>query len=270
MNVYEIITSKIIDKLKEGVVPWQKPFVSGYPQNLISKKPYRGINPLLLAVEGRSTPYWLTYNQAKKLKGNVKKGEKSTVVVFWKFVEKENGDNFPILRYYRVFNLDQTEGIEAPVEEKRENSPIECAEEIISNMPFPPEICRNGQAAFYQPLLDKVVIPSLENFVSSESFYSVLFHELTHSTMHEKRCNRDCGSHQFGSKDYSKEELVAEMGACYLNAHCGIEGVFDNSASYIDSWLKKLSSDMKFVVMAAAQAQKACDYILNLEASHEG
>ncbi len=265
-KVYEIITNNIIDKLHQGVVPWQKPFVIGLPQNLISRKPYRGINIFLLPFD-HSTPFWLTYKQAKKLGGNIKRGEKGSIITFWKMVEKKEspGKFYSLLRYYQVFNLDQTEGIENPeIPGKKENSPITCAENLISAMPNPPATCTGPQSC-YIPTDDKVMMPPIGSFVDSESFYTTYFHELTHSTMHETRCNRKTNGHKFGSQDYSKEELTAELGACFLSGECGITGTFDNSASYIGGWLKKLQDDVKFIVMASAQAQKACDYIKNVK-----
>ena len=277
-SVYQIVTDQIIEMLDNGVVPWHKPWKGTmYPSNLISKKAYRGINPFILAcvasMKGYDSPFWLTYNQAKKKGGQVRKGEKSTLVVFWKWIEKEvendNGEmkkrSFPILRYYNVFNLDQIDGIESPeAKEMNEDfNSIECAENIIHNMPNKPQIYHNGTRAFYRPSEDMVTLPKKERFENEEEYYSTAFHELGHSTGHESRLKRDLSGF-FGDEKYSQEELVAEMTAAFLCGVCEIENVtIENSAAYIAGWKKKLKEDEKIIVRAAAQAQKAADFILN-------
>jgi len=271
MNVYQIVTEKILQKLREGVVPWERPWTNVRPQNLISRKSYRGINVFLLGMQGYGSPFWATWNQIKQLGGSVKRGEKSTIVVFWKLVEKEDDDEkktFPVLRYYRVFNVEQCEGIEVPkLDANPDFEPLEECERTIKNMPHRPEII-NGGAAYYDPNRDLVCIPAPTRFKNPEHYYSTLFHELAHSTGHESRLGRKSlnGWAPFGSEDYSREELVAEMTAAFLSAHHGIEtATIDNSAAYIDSWLKALSNDPKAVVWAASQAEKASDYILGKE-----
>lgn len=282
-NVYEIITERIMDQLEKGTVPWHKPWggaAQGDPQNLISKKPYHGINYFLTACQGYSSPYWLTYKQASEMKGSVRKGEKGTPVIYWNWIQrtkKESPDsgeeitkNIPFLRYYTVFNSDQCDLPEGKVPsiEMPNNplSPIESCEKITSRMPKRPEIRYGEQRAYYRPSSDSVNMPKFNTFNSAEEFYSTLFHELTHSTGHASRLNRSGITEltYFGSCNYSKEELVAEMGAAFLCGHVGIENkTIDNSASYINSWLSKLKNDKKLVIVAAAQAQKAADYILD-------
>ena len=281
MDVYEIITDRIIEKLEAGTIPWHKPWSGGdgIPKNLITKKEYRGINVFMLGVSGWGSSYWLSYKQAQELGGCVKKGEKGTPVVFWKWLTSKKEDesdekNFPMLRYYTVFNVEQTEGID----EKKIPSlaikynkieRLEQCEAITANMPKKPMLTFNEQRAYYSPTLDYVNMPKRKTFTSSEEYYSTLFHELTHSTGHASRVNRkgiDCpdGSwSSFGSVPYAKEELVAEMGASFLCGICQVENkTIDNSAAYIKSWLRKLKDDKKMVIMAAAQAQKAVDFIL--------
>jgi antirestriction protein ArdC len=281
-KVYDIITEKVIEKLEEGTVPWHRPWIGGeMPMNLVSKKPYRGINVFMLSCTSFVSPYWLSYKQAKKLGGNVKKGEKSTIVVFWKPIEVDDKDSeedgkkktIRLLRYYRVFNVEQCENIDEkkiPKLDTRDDfQSLDKCESIINDMQNKPSIKFEQQQAFYHPLNDFVNMPKQNTFNSDEEYYSTFFHELTHSTGHKTRLGRhqkEKCNHIFGSKDYSKEELVAEMGAAFLCGLCGIENkTIDNSAAYIKGWLKKLKDDVKMVVLTAAQAQKAADYILNVK-----
>jgi len=286
-KIYEMVTERVIDKIKvaiaeiengeTGIAPWRRPwYQSGIPQNLVSKRAYRGMNVFLLSALGYASPYFVTFNQAKKLGGKVKKGEKGCPVVFWKWVEvdkdKDGNDldkpkKVPFLRYYTVFNVDQCEGFESkvPAIETRELNPIAEGDAIIDNMPNRPTI-EHGQArAFYRPATDLVNMPKHELFNSDGEYYSTAFHELVHSTGHTSRLNRKevMDSNFFGSHDYSCEELVAEMGAVYLCNEIGLEATFDNSIAYLKSWLKKLKDDVKMLVVASGRAQKAVDYILD-------
>ncbi len=167
-----------------------------------------------------------------------------------------------------MFNLEQTEGISIPEIKKREFNPITEAEKVIHGMREGPFLEDNGSQAYYRPSDDVVNMPKANLFESDEEYYSTIFHELIHSTGHVKRLNREgiTNISHFGSHDYSKEELVAEMGSAFLCGHCGIEPrVIQNQAAYIQSWLKKLRSNKKWLVYAAAAAQKAADYTLNIE-----
>jgi antirestriction protein ArdC len=228
------------------------------------------------------SPYFLTFKQAKELGGFVKSGEKACPVIFWKWLEKQDpgGDSFdengnrisriPMLRYYSVFNVAQTEGIPSDkipptVTSNNPFNPVEAAQSIVDGMPHKPLILNSEARAYYRPSTDLVNVPRPNLFHLPEEYYSTLFHELTHSTGHESRLNRKgiVELNSFGSHEYSKEELVAEMGAAYLSAQSGIvESTIQNSAAYISGWLKRLRNDNKFVVQAAAQAQKAADFIL--------
>ena len=276
---YKVITAKILEKLEEGTVPWHQPWSTEMSKNLISKKEYRGINVFLLGSMGYANPYWLTYKQADQLGGHVRRGEKSTPVVFWKWMEKNTTDlnedgeprimNYPVLRYYKVFNLDQCDDIpveKIPALEVREDfHPIKEAEAVVRDMPHAPKIHNGSRQALYRPLTDSIEMPACELFGSDEEYYSTLFHELTHSTGHRSRLHRfnDEELAPFGSTDYSKEELIAEMGAAFLCGHCTIVNrTIDNSAAYIQGWLNRLRNDKKLVVLAGAQAQKAADCIL--------
>ena len=280
-KAYEVITETIIEKLEQGTVPWHQPWSNEAAKNLISKREYRGINVFLLGASRYANPYWLTFRQAKQLGGHVKKGERSTPVVFWKWLERERDNpdtgetetvSTPLLRYYRVFNVEQCEGIPAEkvptLENARDFRPIEEAERVVQEMPQRPIIQHEAAQAFYRPSADVVNMPVAELFTSDEEYYSTLFHELTHATGHESRLKRlDTDKiAAFGGKDYSQEELVAEMGSAFLCGHCGIaERIIDNSAAYIQGWLRRLRNDKSLVVFAAAQAQKAVDFILDNE-----
>ena len=273
-NVYEIITEQVLEIMSQGVIPWKKPWnARGAHRNLITGKQYRGINVFLLSCSSFSSPWWLSFKQAKEKGGMVRKGEKGRQIVFWKpFLtqDTETGKEIKVfmLRYYTVFNLDQIEGVEAPQEpETIELEPIAEAERIVSEMQNRPVIEQaGGNKACYYPGKDSVQMPYFQDFDESEKYYSVLFHELGHSTGHGSRLARKevqvCS--RFGSEDYSKEELVAEMTAAFL---CGESGILpatvENSAAYLQSWSARLKEDKKMVINAAAAAQRAADYILN-------
>ena len=245
--------------------------------NYASKKPYRGVNTFLLAVSrfkaGYDSNYWLTYKQIQMLGGNVK-GQHSEMVVFWKLLEKptpeDETDYIPMLRYYRVFNLDQVTGIKRPaIDNLPTFQPINEAEEVATKYQEQIEVIHGGSRAYYQPSNDWIRMPEKETFDGPEEYYSTLFHEFTHSTGHKTRLNRPgiTETHYFGDEIYSKEELIAEMGAAMLSGVVGIENkTIKNSASYIQSWLGKLKEDKKLVVHAAAAAQKAADFILGKQA----
>lgn len=278
-NIYEIINERIFVLLEKGEIPWQKPWISGEPVNFITKRRYRGINPFILISSGYSCPYWVSFKQAKGKGGGIKKGEKGFPVVFWKWIELDGQDtksgkkNVPFLRYYTVFNLEQTEGIEIPAVEQRKFQPIAEAESIIHQMPRAPVIEHKQPQAYYLPADDLVNMPISNLFRSDEEYYSTLFHELTHSTGHVSRLNRAELSkiNMLKSHDYSKEELVAEMGSAFLCGRCGIAPkVIENQAAYIQGWLKRLQNNKKWLIYAAAKAQKAAHFILGIDHSgHE-
>ena len=272
-----MVTDSIIAKLEQGVIPWRKTWQGGQmPKSLTSKKPYRGINNFLLGMQGFRSPFWATFNQIKKQGGTVKKGEKGTVIVFWKWLKekdkatgKETGKNIPLLRYFKVWNTDQTEGLKVPEFETVKPidfNPIKECENIVNGIPLPPTIEHGGTAAYYVPAKDLVNMPPANTFESPETYYGTLFHELAHSTGHENRLNRKelTQGSRFGSNDYSLEELVAEMTSAMVAGSAGIGlELIDNQAAYIQNWLKKLRDDKKMLVMAGGRAQKAADYILN-------
>ncbi|TDK58187.1 DUF1738 domain-containing protein [Bacillus salipaludis] len=250
--------------------------MNGGAVNWKTQRPYRGINTFLL-----EAGEYATFKQIQDAGGKVKKGEKSHIVVFWKWIEKENEESrdiekIPYLRYYRVFEINnQVEGLKSKKKETTfDHDPIEKAEEIFKEYNNSPDYTFYSGRAVYYPTVDKINCPPLKDFPKAEEFYSTLFHEMIHSTGHKRRLARLGVTTQnvaFGDEVYSKEELVAEMGAAML---CGIAGIdnntLENSASYIQSWLRSLKEDSRLVVQAAAQAQKAADYILGIEEIEEG
>ncbi len=286
-KVYDVINNRIMELLEQGTVPWRKPWNadSNMPKNLISRKDYRGVNVFLLSCMPFGSPYWLTFKQVQDRGGYVRKGEKSTPVVFWKWIDKKDADiqdneitgtkgKVPLLRYYSVFNLDQVEGIKAPEPQEiiKEFNPIQKAEEAIAAMPLRPDIKYGGNRAYYSPSNDYIQLPHQHTFQSPEEYYSTAFHELAHATGHTSRVGRKSilEPSYFGSHEYSKEELVAEMGAAFLCGHTGIENrTIQNSAAYIQGWLRKLKDDKTLLIHAAAQAQKAADFILNWKGGEE-
>lgn len=266
MNVAEIVTSRIIDQLEKGTIPWEKPWIGSPAINYITRKPYQGINVLLLGRGGE----FLTFNQITKLKGTIKKGSKSEIIVYYQMLDGVNEDgeitHFPLLKYYRVFHLSDVEGIESKIPEvNREFTPIEDAEKVIEGYVDCPKITESN-TAWYRPSEDILGMPNREQFIGEEEYYSTLFHECIHSTLHESRLNRISTMKKiaFGSEEYSIEELIAEIGSSMLCCYCGIEKTINNSASYIQSWLKVLKNDKNFVIQASSKAQKAYDYILGI------
>jgi len=283
-NVFEIVTEQILSHMDKGIIPWKKPWSTKIrlPQNLVTGKKYRGINVWLLLASSFVSPYWLTFNQAKDLGGTIKKGEKSSIVVYWNFkkvdeVNENTGEmehkKIPFLKYYRVFNVQQCEGItfpDQPAEDKADSK--EEAEALVNGYQRGPEIKYGFVRACYNPIADRVKMPNKAEFVNAEEYYSTLFHELVHSTGHVSRLNRETMTTPaaFGSKNYAREELIAEMGAAYL---CGISGItqatIENSSAYIQGWRDTISKDSRLVVLAAAQAQKAVSHIIGLHDSKE-
>jgi antirestriction protein ArdC len=291
-SVVEIITDRIISKLEEGKIPWEKPWVGGMPPTRIScMKPYRGINLFLLgdaAEENEySTNYWGSYKQwgAKGCAVRPEEAKNYQIAIFWKFfktevkIDKKTGeekvvDRPPLCRYYRVYNYDQTVmnlELETPAAPDVAEV-IERAEEIIKGMPNPPKISHAGSRAYYRPSDDKVNLPPRKLFKNSTGYYSVAYHELAHSTGHPVRVGRfthEISVGLFGSESYSKEELVAEMSSAML---CNIAGldpkVINNQAAYIASWLSVLKDDRQFIISAASQAQAAVEYITRKEVTN--
>ena len=278
-SVYEMVTERIINQLEKGIIPWRKPWtgIKGGAYNRISKKSYSLLNQMLLKHEGE----YATYNQWESLGGHVRKGEKSEIVVFWKIqpIEetKEDGTKetkqVPILRYFNVFHISQVEGVEPLTKDDLKSiEPIEKAENVLHDYWSREGIevkHIGGDEAYYSPSRDLIRLPLFDQFTDANEYYSTAFHESIHSTMKESRCNRAEDRKgklvAFGSNDYSKEELIAEIGSASLMNIIGIETgkTFQNSTAYIQSWLSVLKNDVKFIVSASSKAEKAVNYILN-------
>ena len=275
-DTYTLITDRIIAELESGTIPWHKPWTCTQPAiSHTTGKAYSLLNQLLLG--GRSGEY-LTFNQAKKEGGRVRKGEKASMVVFWKWLkveDEETGEEkeVPFLRYFSVFHVDQCEGI-SPRFRASEALPVDpaeandAAEDVIADYLHRSGvhlISRESSEAFYQPATDTVVLPMRKQFADTAEYYSTAFHELTHSTGHRSRLNRLTETARFGSTSYSKEELCAELGASFILNRLGLEtnGSFRNNAAYIDHWLTVLKEDKRLLVSAAGQADKAVRLILN-------
>jgi antirestriction protein ArdC len=279
-KINEMITARLIERIEAtGELPWKKPWtsISLMPRNLVTQKNYRGVNVFLLHMLGYASPFFLSMKQVNAMGGKVRKGEKSCPVVFWRFVEAKeeaDGKGYAMLRYYRVFNVAQCEGLpEDKVPEieipKREHTPLEIAEQVVANIPNPPRISHARTLASYSPSMDTVSMPCPEWFTSGEEYYGALFHELAHATGHESRVGRKTITEPsgFGSHAYSQEELVAEMASAFL---CGYTGILlcteKNQAAYLRGWLERLKADPTLLVKAGGEAQKAFDYILNAKA----
>ena len=284
LDVYQIVTDRIINMLEQGTIPWHRPWTGAgrWAVKRTTGNPYSLLNQLLLNKPGE----YLTFNQCKNEGGKIKKGAKSKVVVFWKMFEKPRlnaeghtvtdaeghtvCDLIPYLQYYNVFHIDDCEGLEPKsyTNETHDFNPIEDAESVIasyvkrSGVGF---IHENQGRAYYSPVADQVVLPEKESFVGEAGYYATAFHELTHSTGHSTRLNRfTTASAVFGGISYSKEELVAELGSASLLHMLGIEtdDTVQNNAAYIQNWIQALKNDKRMIVSAASKAQKAVDLIM--------
>lgn len=277
-SVYEMVTDRIIGQLEKGVIPWRKPWtgVRSGAFNRVSKKSYSLLNQMLLSHDGE----YATFKQWTDLGGHVRKGEKSEIIVFWKIqpVEEEQEDGtkitkqIPLLRYFNVFHISQVDGVEPlPKERLHDTEPIEKADQILAGYWARENITVEHTAsnkAYYSPAHDLIHLPLFEQFANANEYYGTAFHESVHSTLKESRCNRAEDRKgklvAFGSAEYSKEELVAEIGSASLMNLIGIETneSFRNSTAYIQNWLSVLRNDVKFIVSASGKAEKAVDYIL--------
>ena len=306
INVYEMVTDRILAELEKGNIPWHKPWIRPSvqykgirievdPQSCAysrsTGRPYSMLNQMLLRQPGE----WATYNQIAEAGGKVRKGEKASLVVFWKFIESkkvtasgdEEVERIPMLRYYNVFHVEtQVEGLKPKARGAHDTvmvpddktkleqqwDAIEEADAIVRAYLERSGVKHTevlGDRAFYRPATDSIETPTKAQFKDPAEYYSTLFHEMTHSTGHQSRLDRfrDSGSHAFGSENYSKEELVAELGASALVNFLGLEskGSFRNSAAYIQSWASRLREDSKLIVTASGKAEKAVNYILSGE-----
>ena len=284
-KICEMVAERVLEELEKGVAPWNKPWfgTDGFVSH-VNGKHYSLLNCILLGVPGE----YATFKQVSAEGGKVKKGAKSKIVVFWSPIEKieqdENGEEKKsvhfILKYYRVFNLDDCEGVEKKYLKDNpdyRHDPVAEAEGIVEGycaMNPTLKIKRNGKSnkAFYRPSEDYIEVPEMEQFMLAEEFYSTLFHEMTHSTGHWTRLGRfkeDGCVAAFGGEDYGKEELVAELGAAALCGKCSIESrdSFRNSAAYLKGWMEAIKGNPEMIVAAAGKADKAVEFIMNGKAA---
>jgi len=283
-DIYQQITDRIVSKLEQGEIPWKKPFTSlkkSYPRNFVSKNMYNGANFFLTLLEGRNTPYWLTYNQAKQLGGNVKKGESGTPIVYFQFIEKTNDKGelyrYPMVKHSTVFNLEQVEGIVNPFEAEMESllcksefNNIESCERLINMFDVKIPLVRHSlmENAYYSPMQDFISMPLKERFKEEQFYYSTLFHEIAHSTGHESRLARPgiIKPNKKGSSEYAREELVAELSASFICAEAGIvKETEENTTAYIQSWLNVLKNDSKIVYDAMRDSFKVLEHLQILD-----
>jgi antirestriction protein ArdC len=277
LDVYSQVTDRVLEMMEQHGSNWVNPFArkgkSALPVNIASKKHYRGVNTLLLSWSGFVSPVWGTYKQWNERDCQVRKGEKSTTIVFWQFIEKEEAgkvQRIPFLKYYNVFNADQVDGYQAEViEEPTVAERIAGAEDFFRKIPAQITFSDAGRA-YYSPARDSVHVPALDVFedtptsTAAECYYSTISHELVHWTGHKSRLNRE-QANAFGSEDYAREELIAELGAAFLCANLGIssEPRIDH-AHYLNGWIKKLGDHKREFVSAASAATKAVDLLIGM------
>ena len=287
-DVYESVTAKIVAELEKGERPWFKPWNAEHAAGRITRPlrsngiPYRGINVVMLwgsAVEqGFSAPLWLTYKQAQELGGQVRKGEKGSLVVYANTISRTETDeatgeeherDIPFMKSYTVFNAEQVDGLPAHFYAVQAPALDPVARNARAESFFAAtgaEIRHGGNQAFYTAGADRVQMPAFETFRDAESYYATLAHELTHWTKHPRRLDRDFGRKSWGDEGYAMEELVAELGAAFLSADLELTPEpRPDHAAYIASWLKVLKSDKRAIFSAAAHAQRAADYLIGLQ-----
>jgi len=275
MDLYQEVTNRIMDQLDSGIIPWHKPWIaSGGAVSHITGKPYSLLNQMLLGKSGE----YVTFKQCQQEGGKIRKGEKASMIVFWKWIEEKDPDTeevrkIPFLRYFNVFHIDQCEGLTAKHARQFPNTATadQAAEDIISGYLQRSGVKihhESGNQAFYSPSTDRITLPLLAQFRNTAEYYSTAFHEAVHSTGHKTRLDRLEKTAFFGSQAYSKEELIAEIGAAALVNHAGLEtpDSFRNNAAYIQSWLQVLRNDKRFIVSASTKAEKAVNMILGTAA----
>jgi antirestriction protein ArdC len=288
-DLYQTITTRIVDALEQGTRPWMQPWAASHAAGSITRplrhngKPYQGINVLLLwmaaAMRGYSAPLWMTYKQAQSLGAQVRKGEKGSAVTYADRMTKQEQDaatgetserSIYFLKQYTVFNVEQIDGLPAhytaPAPETPRNPDARCEAAEAFFAALGADIRHGGDRAFYMPSQDRVQMPPFETFTDAESYYATLGHECIHWTKHETRLARDFGRQRFGDEGYAQEELVAELGAAFVAADLGLAlEPRPDHASYIASWLKVLKNDKRAIFTAATHAQKALDYLHSLQ-----
>jgi len=264
-STYQVVTGQITTILQQGKVPWAEPWTAAPPRNYVSGARYRGVNAVLLRAAQRSTPAWLTRRQLEGHECQPVRGQRPSLATFWK---RDEGAERATLLFYPVYNWDQCEGLPDWERLPRPEKPYELADRLIANMPCKPKHTRAGDGAYYVPAEDRINIPKQSKFAGLNAYYSAWFHELIHCTRHASRLNRTYRQEpetplHCGHCDYSREELVAEIGTAMLAAETGIVHAPGGDAA---GWLKVLQADEKLFVHAAAHAQRAVDSILGRNA----
>lgn len=291
-DIYEKVTATIVAELEKGERPWLKPWNAEHAAGRITRPlrangiPYRGINVVMLwgsAVEhGFSAPLWLTYKQAQELGGQVRKGEKGSLVVYANTISRTETDeatgeeqerDIPFMKGYTVFNAEQVDGLPAHFYAVQAPTldPVARIERVESFFAATGAAVRHGgNQAFYTMAEDRVQMPPFETFRDAESYYATLAHEVTHWTRHPKRLARDFGRKSWGDEGYAMEELVAELGAAFLSADLDLTPEpRPDHAAYIASWLKVLKGDKRAIFSAAAHAQRAADFLTAMQPQQE-
>ena len=281
-EIAQEITDKFIAQLRQGTTPWRKPWTaSGFMHmNHFSRRPYRGINSLLLGLvameQGYASPTWTTYKAAAEHGAQVRKGEKGTRIVFWKLLDVENKldpdkiQKIPMARMYTVFNTDQIDGIDWIAPDREPVEVRDALKQVVANYPSPPTITHTViDKAYYAPGSDSITLPLLDQFHDEHAYAETVLHECVHSTGHSSRLNR-FENDKVGCKgEYAKEELIAEIGASMLMQHVGIEPDMPQMADYVKGWLSALENDETLIIKAAQAAQKAMDHILGASSKEE-
>lgn len=289
IDIYTAITEKIVASLEQGSLPWRKPWSAEHmAQNVIrplrwNNQAYTGVNVLVLwstaAEKEYHSPYWMTFKQALALKGTIRKGEKATQVVYADKFTKEEPDEkgqlqtkvIPFLKSYFVFNACQITGLSDSFYAKPEQTILNPETRIKELEEYFAKTNANiniGTQACYKSTSDQIEMPPFESFYDAASYYAVLGHEMTHWTKHKTRLDRDFGRLKWGDEGYAKEELVAELGSCFLAADLGFEPELrPDHAAYIQNWLEVLKNDKKFIFSAASHAQKAVEHLHSYQAN---
>ncbi len=267
-DIYQEITDQIIAALEQGAAPWVKPWsTAGMPRNAVSGREYSGINTILLAMSPYGSPLWVTYKQAEAVGGHVRKGEHGTTVVFFKSLKLSDVNNteskeksIPLLRSFTVFNVQQIDELPEKFILSSKPQIDNFADNEHAEMYLGKAVIEHGKdRACFIPSADVIHMPNKIDFKSVSDYYATGLHELTHWTGHRSRLARDFNG-RFGDAAYAFEELVAELGAAFLCAHCSIDGQLQH-ASYIQSWLKVLKTDKRAIFTAAASARRASEFV---------
>lgn len=283
-TVLDIVIEKVVKAVEEGKnLPWDRSWAQiGMPTNIFTGKRYRGTNIICLAFDQWGSNYYATAKQVNEKGGRIIKEQygSPSIVAFYQMLTDTRVEStaditsamegkekkIPMLKYYRVYNYEQMEGIEHPPIQKNLNDPIEECERVVREMKNPPKIVSiESNKAFYIPAMDKITTPLITQFKDKESYYSTLFHELGHATGHESRLDRFSKDKSADNmSDYGVEELIAEFTSCIMLGMLGVNKNTDRSAAYIQGWMKVIQNEPRILVKAAGQAQKAADLICNV------